>query len=440
MTQPRVIVIGGGIAGLASAHHLSRQGAHTTLLESSEQLGGLGTFFRSGEQWVERFYHCVMPTDGHLLSLLGEIGLADAVRWRPTRMGFVVDGTRYPFNTPLDLLRFRPLTLVQRLRLGVVSLLLRHLGRGEDLDNVRSEDWLRGLYGDAVWERVLQPLFRSKFGPAVGDVPALYLFQRLGREKNVATRGYPEGGYKAIIDGLRAAIETHGGTVRTATPVTKIRETPGGVRVELSGGEAVDGDWVVSTVPLPLLHQLADAALKARLPSLRLPYLGVVNVLFFLARPLDGCYWTPVLRSGTEFDGVIETSTLAGTAGYDGRHLAYVMKYTDRNSALFAEDDASIADRWTKQLLNLYADLPLRVEDVCEVRVFKAPFVEPVYPLGYGSIKPAIDVGETRLLLATTAHIYPQVTSWNSSAGLAHEVVDHLLARHAQPAPQRVAP
>jgi protoporphyrinogen oxidase len=438
--QLRVIVIGGGIAGLASAYRLSRQGAHTTLLESSDQLGGLGTFFRSGTQWMERFYHCIMPTDVHLLALLDELGLADAISWRPTRMGMVVDGIRYPFNTPLDVLRFRPLTLAQRVRLGVVSLLLRHLGQGNDLDNVRAEDWLRSLYGDAVWERVFQPLFRAKFGPAVGDVPALYLYQRLGRENNVATRGYPKGGYKTIVDGLRAAIEACGGIVRTATPVTKISEAADGVRVELPGGESLDADWAISTVPLPLLSQLADAALKERLPSLQLPYQGVVNALFFLTRPLDQYYWAPVLRSGTEFDGVVEMSTLAGTAQYGGRHLAYVMKYTDRSAALFAEDDASIADRWTQQFLHLYADLPLRLEDISEVRVFKAPFVEPAYPCGYGSMKPAINVEHTRLLLVTTAQIYPRVTSWNSSTGLAHEAVDHLLARHARAATQQVAP
>lgn len=435
--RPRVIVVGGGIGGLAAANRLASDGAQTTLLESSTQLGGLGTFFDSGAESVECFYHCIMATDDDLLSLLDQVGLGGTVNWRNTRMGLVVERTRYPFNTPLDLLRFRPLTLVQRLRLGVISLLLRHLGEGKDLDNVRTEDWLRGLYGDAIWERVWEPLFRSKFGPAVGDVPALYLWQRMGRERNVARRGYPDGGYKAIVDRLRAAIEAHGGTVRTTAAVTMLSETSEGMRVALAGGETLEADWVVATVPLPLLHQLADTGLRQRLPAPSLAYQGVVNALFFLARPLDDHYWAPVLRSGTEFDGVVEMSSLTGTGRYGGRHLAYVMKYTDRGSALFNEDEASIAERWRAQLLQLYGDLPLRAEEVHEVRVFKAPFVEPAYPLGYGSAKPEIDVGETRLLLATTAQIYPKVTSWNSSVGLAHEVVERLWTRHAT-SPQRV--
>jgi protoporphyrinogen oxidase len=417
-----IAVIGGGICGLATAYRLTRSGHSVTLLEGSDQLGGLGTFFPWRDGWVERFYHCVMPSDDELLSLLAELGLADEVRWRRTRMGMIVDGDHHAFNTPLDLLRFTPLTLPDRLRFGVVSLMLRRLGRGKDLDHTRTEDWLRMLYGDVVWELLLAPMFGSKFGSSFGEVPALYLWQRLGRERNVATRGYPARGYKSIIDGLRTALTAAGAVVRTSTPVQRLSTVDGRAHVTLPGGEVVAADQVVSTLPLPQLRQLADDDLATRLPTVRLPYQGVVNALFFLRRPLAGHYWTPVVRSGTEFDGVVEMSALAGTAPYGGRHLAYVMRYTDRESALYKEDNDGIAARWTTQLRTLYSGLPLTEDDIDEVHVFKAPFVEPVYPLGYLARRPPVELPGTPVLLATTAHVYPEVTSWNSSVRLANQV------------------
>ncbi|WP_367138432.1 FAD-dependent oxidoreductase [Saccharothrix sp. HUAS TT1] len=429
-----VVVVGGGICGLATAHRLARAGTRVTLLEGSDQLGGLGTFFPWRDRWVERFYHCVMPTDEHLLDLLGELGLRDSVAWRPTRMGMVVDGRAFPFNTALDLLGFTPLGVLDRLRFGVVSVLLRRLGRGKDLDRTRTEDWLRGLYGDRVWELLLAPLFGAKFGARFGDVPALYLWQRLGREGAVSVRGYPDGGYRAVIDALRASIEAGGGVVRLGAPVRRVGLVDGGaaVRLRLDGDEVVTADRVVSTLPLPQLRHLADDDLAARLPDVRLPYQGVVNALFFLRRPLSGHYWTPVVRSGTEFDGLIQMTPLAGVEPYGGRHLVYAMRYTDRESALFGEDDAAIAARWTSQLLALHPSLCRA--DVDDVRVFKAPFVEPVYPLGYLASRPPVVVAGTPLLLATTAHVYPDVTSWNSSAALARRVVA-TLAGAPQPVP-----
>ncbi|SFW78117.1 Protoporphyrinogen oxidase [Amycolatopsis australiensis] len=425
------MVIGGGICGLSAAHRLARRGTRVTLLEASDRLGGLGTFFPHGDRWVERFYHCIMPTDASLLALLGELGLRDSVRWRDTTMGMIVDGRRYPFNSAADLLRFSPLRLPDRVRFGVVSLLLRRLGRGRDLDTLRTEDWLRGLYGDVVWHRLFAPMFGSKFGPAFGDVPALYLWQRLGRERNVATRGYPEGGYKTIVDALRASIEEAGGTVRTSAPVRRLHSADGSAILTLTGGEVVGADHVISTLPLPLLRRIADDALAHHLPRTDLPYQGVVTAAFFLRRPLTGHYWTPVLHSGTEFDGVVEMSALAGTEAYGGHDLVYVMRYTDRDSQLYLDDDAAIAARWTAQLRGLFPELS--PADVAEVRVFKAPFVEPVYPLGYLARRPAVTVDGTNLMLATTAHVYPEVTSWNSSVALAEEVTSRIATGPAHP-------
>ncbi|KZB81062.1 FAD-dependent oxidoreductase [Amycolatopsis regifaucium] len=437
-SPPQVAVIGGGICGLAAAHRLARHGVPVTLLEASDQLGGLGTFFSHRDQWVERFYHCVMPTDDELLGLLDELGMKNSVRWCKTTMGMIVDGRRHRFNSAVDLLRFTPLPFHDRVRFGAVSLLLRRLGRGRDLDTLRTEDWLRGLYGSRVWEELLGPMFGSKFGSSFGDVPALYLWQRLGRERNVATRGYPEGGYKAIIDALRTSIEEAGGTVRTSTPVRSLRSTATGSSLTLADGEVLDVQKVISTVPIPLLRQLADAGLAALLPSLELPYQGVVTGAFFLRRPLTGHYWTPVLRSNTGFDGIVEMSALSGAEAHGGSHLVYVMRYTEHTSRLYRGDDDEISARWTTQLLDLFPEL--EPGDVEEVRVFKAPFVEPIHPLGYLARRPPVAVAGTGLLLATTAHVYPDVTSWNSSVKLVNSVTRGVLeeiGRHevAEPVP-----
>ncbi|SER48517.1 NAD(P)/FAD-dependent oxidoreductase [Lentzea albida] len=421
----RVVVVGGGICGLATAHRLAREGLAVTLLEAGDQLGGLGTFFTSQGRSVERFYHCVMPTDAALLALLDEVGLRESVAWKPTTMGMVVEGEHRSFNSALDLLRFRPLSFADRIRFGVVSLLLRRLGKGKDLDDLRTEDWLRGLYGDRIWELLLAPLFGAKFGSAFGDVPALYVWQRLGRESNESVRGYPAGGYKSVIDALKASIEAHGGEVRTSAPVGRLEATEDRVLVTLIDGETIEADHAVSTVPLPALRSIADPDLAPRLPEVRLPYQGVVNTLFFLRKPLSGHYWAPVIRSGTDFDGVIEMTPLTGSERYGDRHLVYVMHYTDRESALYREDSDSIARRWTEQLLSIHEGLT--PDDVDEVRVFKAPFVEPVYPLGYLAQRPPVEVPGTRLRLATTAHVYPNVTSWNSSVELSNSVTDALL-------------
>ncbi len=428
MMQKRVIVVGGGISGLSAAHRLAQGGAQVVLVEGSDQLGGLGTFFERGEAWIDRFYHCIMPTDSALLGLIEEIGLSERIYFKPTRMGFIVDGRRFQFNTPLDLLRFGALSIPDRFRLGVMSLLMRKLGEGRDLDNLRTETFLAGLFGRRIYQRFWSPLFRSKFGPHAGDLPALYLWQRLGREKNKSTRGYLKCGLKGVIDGLSDAISHHGGEIRLKSPVRALRETRSGMKVELHGGERIFADSVLSTVPLPLLRGMTrGCSLENQYRDPGLETQGVVNAIFFLKKGLDGNYWTPIVNSNTTFDGVVEMSTLVDRTQYEGSHVVYAMKYCGREDPLFQASEPKIAARWSKELLDLYQDLPLVRRDISEVRVFKAPFVEPVYPLGYLGRKPEMRVGTSGLFLATTAQVYPSITSWNASVELATRTADTIL-------------
>ncbi|OBC04160.1 MULTISPECIES: FAD-dependent oxidoreductase [unclassified Gordonia (in: high G+C Gram-positive bacteria)] len=415
-----VTVIGGGIAGLVVAYRLAQRNVPVTVLEQGTQLGGLGVEGEIGGHPIERFYHCIMPSDDALLELLDDLGLRESIEWRSTTMGMLVDRHRYPFNTPLDLLRFRALSILERVRFGAVSVTLRYLGRGKDLDHMTTEAWLSELYGPAVWAKLLKPMLGAKFGDAFSLVPARYIYERLGREKNVAVRGYPSGGYRSIVEALCQAIRDRGGIVETSARVTAVTETSSGVEVALDD-RVITSDFLVSTVPIPVLHQLADESLRAALPPAEHTYQGVVNAAFLLRKPLDGHYWSPVIGCDTEFDGVIEMSALSGTHRYGDHSLVYTMKYTTRDSPLFSEDSDAIAARWTSQLCALYPDR-IASDDVLAAKVFAAPFVEPIPFVGQSQQISDGHVPNTRLSIATTTQLYPDVTSWNSSTRLAESV------------------
>lgn len=423
----KVVIIGGGITGLVAAYELTQAGNRVTLVEAEDQLGGQGAFFQSGENWIDKFYHCQMPSDDYLLKLISDVGLKGRMSWRSTRMGFIVDGIRYPFNTPFDVLCFKPLSFIHRLRFGIVSLFIRRIGKGMDLDNIRIEDWFCKLYSKEVWDRILKPLFCSKFGAYGGNLPALYIWQRLGRESNVAKRGYIYGGMKSLIDSIESKIKAFGGTVLTQSPAKKINERNDKMVVTLDDGKSIECDWVISTIAIPLLKKIIiGGTLEQKFRGPDLSYISVINALFLLSRPLDKFYWSPVINSGTEFDGIVEMSELVEKSQYSGRHAVYVMKYCDRDSNLFNEDENQIGQRWADQLVGLYSDIKLKNEDIEETHVFKSPFIEPIYQPGYSKIKPDSRVGDSKLLLATTAQIYPNITSCNTCVKLASETVSFL--------------
>jgi protoporphyrinogen oxidase len=423
----KIIVVGGGITGLATAHQLLEWDLEVILLEGSDQLGGLCTSFQYEDLWIDKFYHCIMSTDDYLLKLIEKVGLAEELYWKWTRMGFIVSGVHYPFNTPKDLLKFQPITLFDRVRLGIFSLLLRQLGKGKDLDNITTETFLKKYFGREIWNRVLAPLFRSKFGDHAGDLPALYLWQRLGRERNVAKRGYLRCGLEGLINAIQTSIQERAGMVRLNTPVKAIRNSQSQMEVRLLNGDKLYADWVISTVPMPLFKLLTKgSSLEGKYKDSGSTVQGVVNAIVFLSRPLEGYYWIPVVDSNTTFDGIVEMSALINQVQFGGRYVAYLVKYCEKDTEFFQKSDEHIISKWSHELLELYQHLPLREQEILDVKIFKSPFVEPVYPLGYLAKKPDFQVNDSHLILATTAQVYPNITCLNSSVCLAQQAVNFL--------------
>ncbi len=426
--RPTIAVIGGGIGGLASAYFLGQRGYKPVVLEAAEHLGGLGTQFLHRGVALDRFYHVILDADADLRGLIAELGLAERVIWRETGMGFYLGGRLYGFNTPLDLLRFRALPLVDRLRTGLGAWYITRGKRdGVDLDELCAGDWLRRIFGARVFEQIWGPLLRAKFGERLDTVPAYWVWNTLNREKNGSqeVKGYLRGGYRVLTEALRDAILRGGGEIHLRSPVAAVEADGAGVRIDSPGG-AGRFDAAVSTLPLPLLAKVARGALARAVPLPELAYQGVVNAVVVAKRQLQQFYWTIVVDPSFPFQGVVETTHVIPSAWVGNRHLIYLMNYCAAESEVYAQPDDVVKRQAIEGLRALYPQFS--AADVDAVYVFRAPHVEPAWTLGYLSKRPAPRVGDTRLYISTTAQAYPRVTAWNASIALARESVAALTA------------
>ena len=121
MTTQRIAIIGGGFAGLTAAYELGKKGYQTFLFERAPELGGLaGTFPIEGTR-LERGYHHWFTSDTIITDLMSELGLGDRVMWIPSKVGFLHGGKIWNWVTPMDVLRFSPMSLVGRMRLGLTT-------------------------------------------------------------------------------------------------------------------------------------------------------------------------------------------------------------------------------------------------------------------------------------------------------------------------------
>lgn len=427
MTPPlhrTAAVVGGGIAGLTAAYRLARAGVRVTLFEAADTFGGLGTYFEHDGHDFDKFYHVILPTDEHLLALADELGLADDVYWKETSLGFLYDRRMYSLAGPLDLLRFDPVPFTDRIRLGLTAIWAAHVARPGPLDDITVESWLRRLSGQRAFRRLWQPLLEAKFGDAYRDIPALWYWAAFNREKGTKkeVKGYIGGGYRALAEGLIAAATENGADLRTGTRVDRVelRDRSVGVAVD---GEELTFDQVVFCTPFAAVPALSDPAtlrpLLRDLP-LDLDHQGVINVVVMLGRSLTPYYWVPVVECGVPFRGIVETTRVLEPDDAHDRHLVYLLNYVHRSSDEFARSDEDLIEAYVAGLRSLFPEL--EGTDILSTHVFRTPFVEPIWTPGYSRRVPPAELVPRRVYLATTAQVYPEVTSWNTSIGLATQV------------------
>jgi protoporphyrinogen oxidase len=426
----RVGIVGGGIAGLAAAHFLAGAGAKVTVLEASDQLGGLGTFFEYRNVSLERFYHCMLPSDEHLLGILRDLRLEDDTYWKETSFGVMRDKRLYALNTPLQLLRFDALPFHDRLRIGVAGLWGRTCSDA-GLDDITCEAWLTRLSGPRAFEAFWKPMLQAKFGDRYREVPALWFWTRFNREKGGKReqKGYIRGGYRRIANELDKSVVARGGEVRLRAPVTHLDlDEAGRPMVGLAGGGVETFDRIVFAAPISLLGKLAQGErLAAAMDGLDdMPDMqGVINAVLMLRRGLTGHYWVATVDEDVPFQGIVESTTLLDHDDCAGVHLVYLMNYVHRTDPLFAVDDETILRTYLAGLHRLFPDL--REDEIVDAFVFRSPFVEPLYTKGFRRRQPPVSLVPGRVYLATVSQVYPEVTSWNGSTGLARRVADQLL-------------
>lgn len=73
--KTNVVVIGAGFTGLTAAYQISKQGIEVTVLEASDQIGGLAKSFNIEDQQLDQFYHHWFNSDEYIIQLVKDLGL-----------------------------------------------------------------------------------------------------------------------------------------------------------------------------------------------------------------------------------------------------------------------------------------------------------------------------------------------------------------------------
>ncbi len=429
----RVGIVGGGVAGLAAAYDLTAHGHYAEVFEVAPFLGGQASTFPVGEGQLERGYHHLFVSDTAITELIHELGLGHKLAWLESKVGLYHDGRIWDFSTPMDLLRFKPLSLWQRLRVGLWTLRLQRIADYSRFEDITARDWLSQHMGRKAYEVLFEPLLRGKFGDHYDKVSMTWLWGKVrlrvasrGKTLQKEQLGYPLGSFGEVIDKLAEKILDQGGDVHVSARVNRVlieNDAAEGLEVQVSDAnpEHRHYDAVIATTPSYVFTRLVPPMPDDYQQMLTgVSYLSAVLLILEMDRPLTSKYWINIADDSMPFVGIIEHTNMIDKSLYGGRHIVYISNYPDRNSELYQMEPDQLLEMFAPHLRKLNPDFDVSwVQNHHHHRVDGA---QPIIGRNYSQRIPPHRTPVQRLYLANTTQIFPEDRGTNYSIRMGRQV------------------
>ena len=429
----RVGIIGGGVAGLAAAYHLTKEGHFAEVLEVAPFLGGQASTFDVFGGRLERGYHHLFVSDTEIADLIQELGLGGKLAWLESTVGFYHGGKIWDFASPMDLLRFKPLPFLDRIRVGFWTFILQKTKSYSKFEGVTARDWLSKRMGRRGYEVIWEPLLRGKFGEFYDKIGMTWIWNKV--TLRVASRkgagqvehlGYPMGSFGEVIEVLAARIAQQGGVIHTSASVTQIVEADGSataMEVQLEGGETErrEYDAIIATTPSYVFTRLAPAMPPEYQSKLEnVDYLSAVLMVMVMDRPFTNKYWMNIADPNMPFVALIEHTNLIDKELYGGKHILYISNYPSRDNELYQMSGDELMDLFVPHLQKINPDFERSW--VIEYHHHRVDGAQPIVGVNYGAGIPDHRTPVQGLYLANTTQIYPEDRGTNYSVRMGRQV------------------
>jgi protoporphyrinogen oxidase len=413
-------VLGAGALGMTAGLRLAQRGQRVTVLEREPLPGGLAAGFELAPGiWLEKFYHHLFRSDRHAVRLIEELGLTDRLEWRTPVTATLHDGRIHQLDSPASLLRFSPLPLVDRFRMGAALAALKVMPNARLLEGHTAADWTRRWMGQRSYATVWEPLLRGKFGETAPEIAMPWFWARV--HDRTQQLGYLRGGFQQLYERLDSRILALGGETRYGTTVESVRSDGDGFIVETDDG-AERFDRVVSTFATRLTARLVPelpASWRERHEWGRA--YGAHCVVLALDRPLTSVYWLNVNDPGFGFMALVEHTNYLPASDYEGRHLVYLGNYRPMDDPLMTASGEAILDEFLPSLVRLNPDFDRSW--LTDAWAFAAPFAQPIVTVDYRDHIPPFRTPIPGLWVASMFQVYPHDRGQNYSIDLAERLV-----------------
>lgn len=385
------VVLGGGPCGLAAGLELTRGGVRPLLVEREPGVGGLARTRELGPHRVDLSIHRVQDTTlaRELTALVGPLHRVE----RKT-IHVHLAGRRVPYPLGLSALLRLPADRVARAGASWVRQRLKPRSAPASY-----ADWFVQRFGRELHSWIAAPLMAKQWGiPDTRLSSSFAAHRRLSARlahllpARLVPRGIPTSflhaprGAGQLMEALARAACEGGAVIRTGcAPVRVVHDQGRVIRLELSGGEPIEVERLISTIPLPELCRRLDPPLPDDLVSLAgaLRFRALVLVALALRRERVGPdHVTYFPEPRFPFSRTFEPKNAAPAMSPSGRTVIGFELPCFEGDALWSSCDAALA----RQMTCFGPDVGFAPNEVEGSLVIRVPEAYPLYELGHEDV------------------------------------------------------
>ena len=427
-------IAGGGMLGLTLALRMAKQGHDVTLIEAGPSLGGLASIWKLGDVMWDRHYHVTLMSDSRLLNLIEEIGLSKDLKWIETKTGFYTGGKLYSMSDTAEFLKFPPLNLIEKLRLGGTIFYASKIKNWKRLEKIKVADWLARWSGKGTFEKIWEPLLKAKLGESYkrtaasfiwAHISRMYKARRTGLKKEMF--GYVTGGYRSIIQRLGDLLEELNVDVKVDHPISKVeKQDDGSFTIDFKNQPSQKFDRVIMTTPNSIMSRVCvDMSQDEKDRFDKVEYLGIVCASLLLKKPISKFYVTNITDTWVPMTAVIEMTTIVDTEEFDGHSLVYLPKYVPADHELFDKSDEEIEESFISALEKMYPDFSR--DDVEAFKISRVRSVMAIPTLRYSELLPPMKSSVDGLFFVNSSYILRGNLNVNETITIAEEAMETVL-------------
>ncbi|MDD2822493.1 MAG: FAD-dependent oxidoreductase [Candidatus Daviesbacteria bacterium] len=315
----KIAILGAGFTGLTAALKLAQDGHEVTIFEKESIVGGLASGFKiKGWNWyLDKTYHHLFTNDSSAISLASTVN-QKLITKRP-ETAVLVKNQMSAFDSPITLIKFSILPIIDRLRVGVCTFYLKYITSPKYINHHYALIWLTKFMGKNATEMIWNPLFEGKFGAQKHIISLTWFWARI--KKRTPSLIYPEGGFQTFAEKVQSEAEKHRVKFNFNSEISNISSLN------------TKFDKIIVTLPTQVFNKVAKLPIAYQKKLNSIPHLSALNLILVLKKPffIKETYWLNITDQSFPFLVLAEHTNFMEKKYYNNQHILYIGCYLPEN-------------------------------------------------------------------------------------------------------------